>query len=59
MRAGQEEACQEVLAAVQVRFEVGLDEHCSSADVEWRWSDSGYILEVKLTGLADGQDCGK
>lgn len=40
MRAGQEEACQEVLAAVQVRFEVALDEHCSSAGVEWRWSDS-------------------
>ena len=33
--------------------------HCSSADGEWRWSDSGYILEVKLTGFADGQDCGK
>lgn len=38
---------------VQVGFEVGLDEHCSSGDGE-KWSDSGYILEVELMGFADG-----
>ena len=40
------------LSVIQATFEAGLDAHCNIGDGE-RWSDSGYILEVKQTGFAD------
>lgn len=51
MRAGQEEKRDQLRGSGDIWD--WLDAHCSIGDGE-RWSDSRYILEVKLTGCADG-----